>query len=75
MKKDGLFGSGYVVRTNTNYSCMMGSSMVNKAVISRAGNRSDSALGGDSTSIHLGNVDNQLCGVGNIGAGAKKSES
>ena len=73
MKKDGLFG--YVVRTNTNYSCMLGSSMVNKPVISTAGNRSDSALGGDSTSIHLGNIDNQLSGVGNNWAGAKKSES
>ena len=72
-KKTGLFV--YVTKTFTNYSCMMGSSMVYKPVISTAGTRSDSALGGNNTGVHLGDIDNQLSGVGNNGAGAKESES
>ena len=34
-----------------------------------------SELGGNNTGVHLGDIDNQLSGVGNNGAGAKESES
>ena len=73
LKKNGLYG--YVVRTSTNYSCMLGNTRVYEPVTSAACGRSDSALGGDSTSVHLGNNINRISGVVNNGAGAKESES
>ena len=73
LKKNGLYG--YVVRTSTNYSCMLGNTMVYEPVNSTACGTSDSALGGDSTSVHLGNAGNRISGVGNNRAGANESES
>ena len=54
---------------------MLGNTLVYEPVNSSACDRSDSALGRDSTDVHLGIINNRISGVGNKGAGAKISES